>query len=474
MRGFLVILLFSLNICLSLKIGKNSKKMLKTKRCKYTFVVKEMAEGGHCPNQVQEYPQADKTMESTTVAAHPQNPYSIIQSTKNHILSGSKFKELEKRLKAVENMLEDQTVENTYLNQTIIKQESKLKNCDKMMSDYHKNITNMYRLMNHLQRVISTQRKGYQELERKVSGIVLDVVEVNNVLEKKVTTFDNTGSLKRKHIQVETISKVLNCGQTNRETTFKDCHDVLARGHTISGVYYITTTYSSCSIPVWCDMDTAPGGWLVIQNRFNGQVDFNRLWDEYRDGFGNIASEFWLGLDNIFLLSNQDFYELRFDLWDFEDNRVYALYKNFKLDGARDRYKIHATDFEGSAKNGMSVHHGMRFSTPDQDNDNWHTYHCGKEWRAGWWFNNCWHSILNGPYYNQSTVRTRGISWNDWKPEQLAKTQMKIRPSRLYKSVESTKQDQKASKSKPKDEAKAPVQRKDSLEKVISKVKQKS
>lgn len=255
---------------------------------------------------------------------------------------------------------------------------------------------------------------------------------------------------------------------------FADCQDVLARGHTISAVYYITTTYSSCSIPVWCDMDTPPGGWLVIQNRFNGEVDFNRLWDEYRDGFGNIASEFWLGLDNIFLLSNQDFYELRFDLWDFEDNRAFALYKNFKLDGARDRYKIHATDFEGSAKNGMQVHNGMRFSTPDQDNDKWLEYHCGKEWRAGWWFNNCWHSILNGPYYNQSKVLSRGISWNDWKPEQLAKSQMKIRPSRLHRSVESTKHDPKASNSKVNDETYLPSNSQDLQNMESSKLKPKS
>lgn len=475
MRKILVILLFSFYFCLGIKTSKNSnRKLLKTKRCKYTFVVKEMVDGGHCPNQVQEFPQADKRMESSTLAADSKNPYSIIKSTTNQILSGSTFTQLEKRLKAVESMLEDQTLENTNLNQTISKQEFKLQQCDKMMNDYHKNITNMFRLMNHLQRSINGQKQGYRELEKKVSGIVLDVVEVNNVLEKKVTAFDNTVSMKRKNIQVETISKVLNCGQTNPETTFKDCQDVLARGHTISAVYYITTTYSSCSIPVWCDMDTPPGGWLVIQNRFNGEVDFNRLWDEYRDGFGNIASEFWLGLDNIFLLSNQDFYELRFDLWDFEDNRAFALYKNFKLDGARDRYKIHATDFEGSAKNGMQVHNGMRFSTPDQDNDKWLEYHCGKEWRAGWWFNNCWHSILNGPYYNQSKVLSRGISWNDWKPEQLAKSQMKIRPSRLHRSVESTKHDPKASNSKVNDETYLPSNSQDLQNMESSKLKPKS
>lgn len=101
---------------------------------------------------------------------------------------------------------------------------------------------------------------------------------------------------------------------------FVDCQDVLVRGYIISVVYYIIIIYLFCFILVWCDMDILLGGWLVIQNRFNGEVDFNRFWDEYRDGFGNIVLEFWLGLDNIFFLFNQDFYEFRFDFWDFEDN----------------------------------------------------------------------------------------------------------------------------------------------------------
>lgn len=134
---------------------------------------------------------------------------------------------------------------------------------------------------------------------------------------------------------------------------FVDCQDVLVRGYIISVVYYIIIIYLFCFILVWCDMDILLGGWLVIQNCFNGEVDFNRFWDEYRDGFGNIVLEFWLGLDNIFFLFNQDFYEFRFDFWDFEDNRAFVLYKNFKLDGVRDRYKIYVIDFEGSVKNGM-------------------------------------------------------------------------------------------------------------------------
>lgn len=90
-----------------------------------------------------------------------------------------------------------------------------------MMNDYYKNIINMFCLMNYFQRLINGQKQGYWELEKKVFGIVLDVVEVNNVFEKKVMVFDNIVSMKCKNIQVEIIFKVFNCGQINFEIIFK-------------------------------------------------------------------------------------------------------------------------------------------------------------------------------------------------------------------------------------------------------------
>ena len=33
----------------------------------------------------------------------------------------------------------------------------------------------------------------------------------------------------------------------------------------------------------------------VIQRRVDGEVDFNRTWEEYEDGFGDINHGYWIG-----------------------------------------------------------------------------------------------------------------------------------------------------------------------------------
>ncbi|GFS48434.1 techylectin-5A [Trichonephila inaurata madagascariensis] len=64
-------------------------------------------------------------------------------------------------------------------------------------------------------------------------------------------------------------------------------------------------------------MDTSGGGWTVIQRRgkFGGPMNaFNQNWESYKDGFGTLNEEFWLGNDNIHALTNQGHYTVRFDL----------------------------------------------------------------------------------------------------------------------------------------------------------------
>jgi ficolin len=64
----------------------------------------------------------------------------------------------------------------------------------------------------------------------------------------------------------------------------------------------------------------------MFQNRddFVPQKDFYRTWLEYKRGFGNLQQQFWLGNDRLSLLTNQDLYQLRVDLKDFDGQKRFA------------------------------------------------------------------------------------------------------------------------------------------------------
>lgn len=58
---------------------------------------------------------------------------------------------------------------------------------------------------------------------------------------------------------------------------------------------------------------------------------------------------YFLGNDNIFALSNQKLYSVRFDLKDATQDRRYALYDKFWIDDENHNYTLHISDYSGDA-----------------------------------------------------------------------------------------------------------------------------
>ena len=73
-----------------------------------------------------------------------------------------------------------------------------------------------------------------------------------------------------------------------------------------SRVYNIINFCGDCEEVAegYCDGVAIGGGWLVVQRRQDGSVDFNRKWLDYEDGFGSLTDEFWYGLRSLHCLTN--------------------------------------------------------------------------------------------------------------------------------------------------------------------------
>ncbi|KAM3864471.1 microfibril-associated glycoprotein 4-like [Diretmus argenteus] len=211
-----------------------------------------------------------------------------------------------------------------------------------------------------------------------------------------------------------------------------DCADLYSSGFVHSGVYTIYPAGPTFPTQVYCDMDEPDvGKWMVIQRRKDGTFNFYRGWDQYKTGFGQASGEYWLGLENIHLLTLSKSYELRMDMEDFEGTKVYAQYSSFSVSTEEDGYRLYLSGFkDGGAGDAMKFHNGQKFSTFDKDQDA-DKRHCAKRCQGGWWYEDCYKANPNGQYLWGSSNQGTGINWQPWRGNgySLKAISMKIRPT---------------------------------------------
>ncbi|GCC19445.1 hypothetical protein chiPu_0018386 [Chiloscyllium punctatum] len=193
----------------------------------------------------------------------------------------------------------------------------------------------------------------------------------------------------------------------------KDCNDIIQK-HAFGdedGLFKIKPTGSAGVVTVYCDQSTGLGGWVLVQQRMDGSVHFNRSWAEYKQGFGSIDDQghgdIWLGNEVLHLLTQKESI-FRVELEDWSGNEVFAEY-TVTVGSESDSYRLNIADYGGNAGDalisGISLdsehtsHASMKFSTYDRDNDKWEE-NCAEFYGGGWWYNSCQSANLNGIYYN--------------------------------------------------------------------------
>ena len=126
----------------------------------------------------------------------------------------------------------------------------------------------------------------------------------------------------------------------------KSCASLYKAGHRYDGEYIINPDGLG-SFRVRCDMLTDGGGWTVFQRRQDISVDFYRGWQDYKNGFGDLNGNFWLGLDKIHRLTKSRQNILRVDLTDFDYTKAYAKYGTFSVASESESYKLKVGSFSG-------------------------------------------------------------------------------------------------------------------------------
>jgi len=275
---------------------------------------------------------------------------------------------------------------------------------------------------------VQLEEKKNSELMKKIHQQDMIINELKLSLVRLETTVDNNKELMSvKNNELELYQRI-NITQSELLLTYKNQIDKLLDENNISNELLTTTkkedvqhsalknkyilmksqevnaNLSSCltkksgiqqiivheirTFPIPCDSDLAGSGWTVIQRRTDS-LNFDRLWEDYRLGFGELDGSFFIGLEKLYLLTNERPHELYIYLRSFENKSRFARYDHFQIGDESESFKIKSVgNYSGTAGDSLSQHLNMKFSTTDHDNDT-SKFNCASEWGSGWWYKNC-------------------------------------------------------------------------------------
>lgn len=239
---------------------------------------------------------------------------------------------------------------------------------------------------------LNSQLSSLKPLVDTVEQLKNDINQSNRVVEElkaMVQTDSNVQNKVKK--EVEALSSQISKLEARLDETtdlIKDHPNGCADVQNYSGVLKIKPNGFNPFL-VSCDSKVAGSGWTVIQRRIDGSVNFYRNWSEYKQGFGNIEGEYFIGLERLHKLTKKQRHELYIKLVDQSNEVRYARYDNFVVESEDKKYELSSVgSYAGNAGDSLTGHKGRKFSTFDSDNDNY-VGNCALDVKSAWWFFNC-------------------------------------------------------------------------------------
>ncbi|XP_016996098.2 fibrinogen-like protein 1 [Drosophila takahashii] len=326
------------------------------------------------------------------------------------------FNEVKDKLEIVNRHLKSQDATISDLTKQLNNQNEQLKDQNKLINQVNSLTQREKSLEGRLASAMSTNDLKEKALERKDEQIKKQNQQIS-IKENQISGLDRqVKSIDEKLDEV--TDELLKANGTDRCPTNKP-----------SGIYKIKPSgLKHFAVP--CNTT----GWMTIQKRFNGSVDFNRSWQEYRNGFGDINGEFFLGLEKVHQMTSAVPHELYIRLGTVYGATSFIHYDNFQIGSESESYMLKSLGVHyGPAGDSLKYHLHDKFSTYDRDND-LARGNCAVDHAGGWWYKACCISTLNGKFYSKGVKGNgpHGIQWASWQNYDydlsLTLSEMMIRP----------------------------------------------
>jgi len=133
---------------------------------------------------------------------------------------------------------------------------------------------------------------------------------------------------------------------------------------------------------------------VLMMQKTDDSPSFDRTWNEFKNGFGVVSGDYWLGNEQIHQLttgSNSGKYKLRVDVVAKDPGAAphyshWAEFTTFSVGDEASNYQLTVNGYTGDAGDLMGPFNGMQFTTKDNDNDPDNYDNCATRQKGGFWF----------------------------------------------------------------------------------------
>ncbi|KAK6170378.1 hypothetical protein SNE40_018787 [Patella caerulea] len=161
------------------------------------------------------------------------------------------------------------------------------------------------------------------------------------------------------------------------ENIITDCSHgfILGMSNLEQKISFVKPSLSTEPFEILCHFNWNGMAHILVRDTKCSTVNFNRTWEEYRDGFGDASGEHWIGLTKFHQMSMERSFRLNvFAIYSSSYQTAQGYYDTFSISDFSDGFKLqissyfsHPTETCGDAWTASVNINNMPFSTYDND-----------------------------------------------------------------------------------------------------------